>query len=290
MFRRKENKMSVMTKILALITCLFVLCGCFVSCKNNQQGEGGNSNVNDNNNEGDGTGEGNGDGGEGEEISTDRYVATVKTVYATQDFRMKDAIAAIGSPVTTVSVDGDTIKIASSSQANDISTKTDYVYIDGVLYYASEVSVGELSASAYKKANMSADQKAALLSKVGPGTSIGIGDFSDHVIEPYGDLTIYTCSGILEEAGESLCDIFASKFAGLNAVVRLADATYYVETVKGVIDNSIISCNFVITMDGIEYEVTMHLYYDYDYNAEFSISAPQDSDKYLNSSIEEILG
>ena len=277
--------MNITTKLLALITCLFILCGCFVSCKKDQQNDGENNNVNEETG-----GENNSGDTEEPEETSDSYTVTVKTVYETKDAKMKDAIAAIGSPTTTISFDGDNIKVDSFATVNDITTKTDYVYIDGVIYYANEISVGELFLSEYKKANMNAEQKSQLLSDVGAGANISKEDFSQSNTEPHGYSIIYTCTGISSDAKESLCNIFASKFEAIGATVKLSDVTYCFETIKGEITSSKISCNFVINMGGEEYKVTMHLNYEYNYDAEVSISAPRDAEEYLDASLEEILG
>ena len=43
-------------------------------------------------------------------------------------------------------------------------------------------------------------------------------------------------------------------------------------------------------MDGVDYKVTMHLYYEYDYDAEFSILSPENADSYTEVSVDDIIG
>ncbi len=264
--------MNLTTKLLALLTCLFIICGCFASCENTGGATGGNT------------------GNNGDETSGDSYVATIKTVYATQDFKMKGVVASMGSPITTVSVDGGNIKVESSSSLEDIYSKTGYTYKDGMLYYFSELTAGELSTSSYKKAVMFDTDADTLLSKVGSGASIDVDDFKTQEKQTSGNLTVYTCTDISDEAKEGLRSTFAAKFEGLGAMVRVADVSLYSEVTDGLTDSATISCNFVISMDGEDYGITMHLQYSYDYDAEINISSPENAGEYILTELDQILG
>ena len=251
-----------MTRLTALVCCLVMLCLCFASCVT----PGGT-----------------------DQLQTDRYVATVTTKLATNDAKMKDVVLAAGAPVTTVRVDGDNLKIASEAKINDISMNNGYVYVDGVLYHSKQIAVSDKSVSSYTKADMSADQSKTLISSVGSGADISRSDFAAMDKITSGNTESYSCSMITDEARLSLCSVFADKLAISSASVTLEDVTYSEDYTDGRISSSVLSCNFIINMDGVEYSVTMHTYYSYDYNAEVSISAPADADKYNKVSIDEIL-
>ena len=273
--------MSILNKLLALLTCLVIVCGLMVSCGGNTPSDGendGNSNVSDV------------IGGDNQdELSSDKYVATVKTVYATTDRKMKDAIDAIGTPITTISVDGDKIKIASDVEVDDMYSSTEYVCVDDTLYYSTTVGVGDLFASDYKKAPVGESGKIQLLNNIGAGASIGADDFADVETVTSGKLSTYTCTGINEDAKAGLHTIFASKFALLNATVEITSVSYYLETIDDRIDNSVLSCDFVITMDGQTYSLTAHIYYTYDYDALVEISAPADTSIYKETTLDDII-
>lgn len=263
--------MSVLRKLTALLICMVVLCGCFISCVN--PNPDGNS-------------------GQGDEapLQSDRYVVTVRIKYATNDDKMKAAVDAMGAPGATLTVNGDDLKLVTNANLDDISASNEYTYVGGVLYHATTVAVADKSVSSYEKAAMSADERDRLISKAGTGAAIGIGDFLTQERNTVGDLTVYTCDSVTDEARESLCNIFAARFDGLGAIVRIDSASYQLEMKDGRNHSSILSCNFIVTMDGTDYEITMHLYYDYDYDAEISISAPQDVDGYTEVSVDEIIG
>ena len=277
--------MSIMNKLLALLTCLVIICGCLISCGGNnppvEENPGNNDNAGDNIDDSENK--------EEDEIPSNKYVATVKTVYATNDRKMKDAVDAIGTPITTISVDGDKIMIKSNVELDDMYSSSEYICVDDTLYYSTTVGIGEIFASDYKKASVTDNSKNQILNKIGAGASIGTDDFADVETDTYGKISAYTCTGINAEAKDSLLTIFAAKFALLNATVEIESATYYLETVDGRIDNSILSCDFVITMDGQTYSLTSHIYYTYDYEAEVEISVPADTSIYKETSLDEII-
>ena len=251
-----------MTRLTALVCCFVMLCLCFASCD---------------------------DLGGTVELQTDKYVATVTTKLATNDAKMKDVLLAAGSPVTTISVNGDDLMIESEAKINDISMNNGYVYIDGVLYHSKQITVSDKSVSSYTKADMDATQCRALISSVGSGADISISDFATVDKTSSGNIESYSCSIITDEANSSLCSVFADKLALTGATVTLDDVIYSEDHTDGRITASVLSCSFIINLDGEEYAVTMHTYYSYDYDAEVSISAPADADKYNKVSTEEIL-
>ena len=250
-----------MTKRLtALFLLVMVLCGCLASCINPNQG--GNS-------------------------QTDKYVASIRIKYATNDDKMKAAVDAIGAPTAALSVVGEDIRLVTNAAVNSVSVSNEYIYIGGTLYNEKSVTVGDKSITERKCATMNQDQRASLISKAGPGADIGIDDFLSQDKTSSGNLETYVCTDITDESRESLCAVFSEQFGGLNAIVRISDVSYQLEIIDGRNNSSVLSCNFVITMDGVDHEVTMHLYYDYDYDAKIDISAPQDA--FIETSIDEII-
>ncbi len=263
--------MSFIKKLTAFLICMTVLCGCLVSCVNPDSG--------DNSGNDDQT-----------PLQSDRYVATVKIKYATNDNKMKAAIDALGTPTTTLTVDGDDLKLVTSATLDDISTSNEYIYVGGVLYQTKSLTVSDKSVTVLESAAMSQDQLSSLISKAGPGAGIGIGDFLDFEINTYGDITEYNCGDMLDDSKESLRKIVAKGFDGIGAIVRIDSASYKLEIKNGRNHSSILSCDIIVTLDGVDHEITMHLYYDYDYDADVSISAPDNADEYTEVSVDKIIG
>ena len=259
--------MSSFKRLTAFLICIILICGCLASCVNPNTGNT-------------------------EPPQSDEYVATIRIKYATNDNKMKAAIDALGTPTTTLTVNGDNMKLESSAVIDDVSVCNDYTYLDGVLYQAKTVTVGDKSISSYERAQMSADQTEQFVSKAGPGASIGMGDFlvHDKLTSTSGDTVTYECSDMIDESRDSLCDIISQSFAAMGATVRIDSASYQLETRNGRNHSSVLSCDFVITVDGVNYELTLHLYYDYNYDADANVSAPENADTYKEVSFEEIVG
>lgn len=224
-----------------------------------------------------------------QDLQSDTYVVNVRMVFATNDEKMKDAVDAM-SASAVLSVDHGDISMEAISTVDDIAVKKSYVYVGETLYHSNETSLGDMSVSEYEKATATKVDVKSILSQAGAGASIGLDDFDTHEVYGSKGVNNYFCSDINEEAGESLCNIMASKFEGLDATVILTEASYSLDTESARNVASVLSCSFKITMNGTTYEITVHTYCDYDYDAEVSISAPADTEKYADVSYKDIIG
>lgn len=223
------------------------------------------------------------------DLQSDTYVVNVRVRFATNDDKMKAAVDAMNS-TAVLSVDHGNIQMEAVSAINDVSVKNSYVYIGGIIYHSNQTSVGDMSVAEYERAAASDVEIDSILSKAGAGASIDVIDFNVQERDGKNENYIYNCSRITSKAKESLCNIISSKFEGLDATVILTEASYSLETEGDRSVSSVLSCNFEITMNGSTYEITVHTYCDYDYDAEVNISAPSDSEKYAYVSIEDIIG
>lgn len=260
--------MSIKTKIAAILICIVMVCGTLVSCDIIGQGNNGNN----------------------QNLQTDKYTLTVTTQFATNDEKMKSAINALGAANYVINVDGDDLQLENSTELQGASVDNSYIYVDGTLYHAQTVSVGDKQLSSYEKSIMTVEEREALVSNLGTGASIGIGDFLDQQMNTFGATTTYICSEMDEESKASLSEIYEKKFAAIGAEVIIDSASYQLEVLNGRNHKSVLSCDFVIILDGEEYKLTVHTYYTYDYDAEFSISAPENADRYTETSTEDIIG
>lgn len=250
-------------KLCAMILCLSVFLGCFISC--DQLG-----------------------GGNGKQ--TDKYVATVTTRFATNDDGMKAAIDAAGSTSSTVSVDGDSVMIESESTLGDISLKNSYICVDGILYHNKTVTVSGKAISTYEKAGLSTEDRDGLFASAGAGAEISTDDFGSVSKSESGNRITYNCEDIKDDSKASLCALIAGRLSALGSEVTLSSVSYTEEQLDERIVSSVLSCDFVIVIEGETYEVTMRTYQDYNYEAEVNITAPADVDKYTEVSAKDIVG
>lgn len=265
--------MSTIKKLTALLSCLVIICGLAVSCTPEEPDNNGN------------------EGGAGEQINfpTDKYVATVNVEFESDDSKMKDAISAMGDTVYTVTADGTNLKIEAASDLGNVSLDEAYTYIGGVLYHAMTLSADGKSASSFEKATMNDSSRDTLLGEIGPGASIGIGDFLKIDTSKNGNYKTYTCSKISSASADSLCKVFASKFEGMGATVRLDGANYTLELLGDANNSSILSLSFTVTMDGTDYAVTMNMSASYEYK-DVSITSPENAEKYVDTALSDIIG
>ncbi len=276
--------MKQMTKLLALLLCFSIVIGVFVGC---QPEEKPNDDLQDDITETPSDDDKEDD--KVEEIQTDRYVITSKIKFATNDYKMKDAVSAMNSN-SIITVDKGNVWVATDSELNDVKVDKDYYLVDGTLYYSNTVRVGDIFATEHKKADMSNQNKEWLLAKVGAGAQISIADFETFDMSSFGENCSYTCSNIYTDSAESLCDILASGFAGMDASVELVNVEYMLDVKGEIYTSSILSCSFEITIDGIVYEITMHVYNDYTYSNDISITLPENADEYQQVPHSEIIG
>lgn len=260
--------MSMIKKLTALLL-LVMICGCLASCVGPDDGQG---NIPD------------------EPLPSDKYTAAIRVVYATDDGKMKDAVSAIGTPTVTLFVDGEDIRIVTNAAYDNISVSNEYVLVGDSLFASRVLTVGDKTVSEYKHTTVNEAGRDSLLAKAGPGADIGVGDFLSPSRIGSGLNYSYTCEDMTDESRESLQNIVANSFDGFGAVVTLESAVYQLEVKDGRNHSSILSCNFTVNMDGVDYSLTMHLYADYAYDGEFTISEPAGQDTYTETSIDDILG
>ena len=221
---------------------------------------------------------------------TDTYTANITIKFLSNDAKMASAVEAMSS-TATLKVNGEDLQLKTSASTGNASVLNNYVYIDGVMYHHTGVTVGEKSAETYKMAPVSQVELDELLSKAGAGADIGIGDFeAQEITETNGNYT-YTCTEMNSEAKTSLCDIIGGGLKGIGATVTIQDADYILETENGRNKSYTLTCHLLINMGGTDYEVTMRTKCDYDYSEKVNIFAPvEDIDKYKEVSYEEVLG
>lgn len=296
--------MSALNKLIALIVCVVMLCMCLVSCDeilgniqgndNTDNSQSGNDQTGDDQDDNQGNNQtGNNNQGNNNqddtELQSDYYVANITVSYATDDDKMKAAVEGM-STETTLTVMVDNLKLVSNVVLSNSSVADEYTYYNGMLYHTNTVQVGNMSLNSYKKAAMSESRVESLLDKAGAGANIDMGDFAKHDMSKADGVTTYTCTEMKDDAKDSLTQILASKFDGIGATVEIDSARYVFEVKSGRNQKYTLSCDLVITMDGAIYEVTMNLECVYNYNAVTVIMTPTDLDKYIDSTVDEILG
>lgn len=221
-------------------------------------------------------------------IDPDKYVASVRIVFATNDEKMRDAVDAMNS-TSTINADGNNISVHTSAKAGNCSVDNIYTLVDEILYHKLLIVSDAFSAESLKCAGFGDQERDYVIANAGAGVNLDIDDF--YTCEMFSDSGIdtYECSDISDEAKADLEKILASNFATLGASVKIKEAYYILEKRGNVRIGATLSCSFEISMNGQVYEVTMHTYTDYNYFANPGVSVPENFADYTEVSLDEII-
>lgn len=213
------------------------------------------------------------------------YTANVEIRFATTDDKMKDAIDGLSSTATILK-NGSDVSVQTLSESESASVSSLYVLTSGMLFHTLSVKVGEHEMEENKTAYADETEINKIVSSIGQGATIDKDDFAS-VNQSDGN---YTCSDILDESRASLEGIMAKKLSGIGATAELVSASLDVTCDGEFIISSILSCDYLIDLNGVSYSVTMRLYVDYDYASEVVIGMPENAGEFEPVNIDEILG
>lgn len=268
--------MKALTKLSCLILCLALLLGSLTSCdtlKELVDKYGDNITLPSG----------------GDEIDPNKYAASVRIVFATNDDKMKAAVDAMSSSSTILS-DGFNLSVHTTANTGSASVENTYTYINGMIFHRLLIQSGEISVEKLERSAFDDSAAETLLNKAGAGASIDTSDFNTCDASEGDVVSSYICSDIKDDAKASLEGIITSRFAAIGADVKLEDVYFTLDTKNDVATSSVLSCSFKITMDGKIYEITMHTYTDYDYSADVQIDIPDNFGSYSDVSYEDIIG
>lgn len=270
-------------KLVALLLVLTLCFGCLFSCVNSD-----NTNVTDDTHK---TPDDDTNKEVEENLQTETYKISVRVAFASDDDVMKAAIRNLNSATTStvIEVDKNNLCITNTAEVGGYSVSKTYTLVDSTLYRHSVIRSSDMLASEHEWATITERDVDNLLTTKGEGAGIGIGDFMQVNMSKIKNGMYYECSEISNNAAKSLEEIFEQNFSTAEATIKLDSASYKLETYKGRNTSSTLTCNFVITMNDVDYTLTMRLYYTYDYDAQINISVPSDADIYTEVSYTEIV-
>ena len=259
-------------KLISLMLVLTLCFGCLFSCD-----RGGNT---EEPNKSQDTQTPGNDTKEEENLQTETYKISVRVAFASDDETMKAAIRKLNSSATStvIEVDKNNLCIKSTAEVNGYTVSKTYTLVDNLLYHHSVIKSENQIASVHEKATLTESNIDNLLTTKGEGAGVDISDFVNISSSKTKNGMYYECSDVFESTAQSLEAIFAASFASAEATVKLDSATLKLETAKGRNVSSTLACNFIITMNDVDYTITMRMYYTYDYDAQIDISAPVDAE------------
>ena len=224
------------------------------------------------------------------EPKVESYKARVMTTFNSDDADLVGVIIQIEKCEVNLVVYGDNVMAQSATKFGDIQMdKTVTVYGD-IIYSNATLAAEDKVVTEKQKASFKPEQRADLLASIGAGASLDVDDFNTVNKTEDKKGVYYICSGIKDDAKESVVKIFASKFGSLADSVEIVDTEYYVEQEGGKTTNYILNTKFAITMNGKTYNIDMTIECDYDYTSNEKVILPEGVSDYIVTNYEDVIG
>ena len=284
-------------KVLALLLCIALLVATLASCDyikpdgpDNEQGDdntqGDNNGGEDTDGEGDNTGDNTDDEGDKPAVlDPQKYEASVKIVFASNDENIKSALDAI-STSSVIRRHGKLASVVTETETESMRISNEYTLVNGIIYHSLSAETADYSVTQLRCADFHDTDRYILSLNMGPGADITADDFD--TVDVRG--ANYVCQDMKEETKADIAADLTDRLSAIGATVAVKSASYNL-TGNGELDTSaILSCNLEITLGGVVYEVTMRTYTNYNYEAQINIVAPANTDKYSKVSYQEIIG
>lgn len=217
------------------------------------------------------------------------YTANVEIKFSSEDDKMKEAVAAMSSSSVILSK-GDNVSVVTTSVSDKANISESYLLSNGMLFHSLTVEVGEKKMESLRRARLGETAREEVITSIGKGATVNMKDFSTVKNENQEGVTVFNCSGIFEESKASLEKIMTSKFETIGAKVSLDDASMTISKDGDLVVSTTLVCDYVITLGGESYSVTMTVITTYDYESEISIKFPGDTGIYEQVELSEIIG
>lgn len=224
------------------------------------------------------------------------YTVEISYDYSCNDKVMEQALKAMEDMDIVVQVDGEDLKMdmdfSMSTMGVTISTKVDYVAVDGILYASAHASAMGQSQVTKQKATIPPEEMGGLTNDLAGTGDITFSDFETVEMVETEDGYKITCSGISEDALAVLTESTKDQMSGVasNVKISFGDIKLFYEVEDGKIDTMVLSCTYTMNISGTAYQIDMRIEMDYDYDQPVSISAPADADKYTEVTYSDMMG
>ena len=205
-------------------------------------------------------------------LETAAYTVEATLEYSSDDEDMKTAIAAFSTPSMKIYVDGNKFQGKMDVEFDGEENYITYTYVDGVLY----TEWSEYGKTVQKSEALGDADKSAITESYGAGANVGINDFEKVSESKNGDVTVINCETIKDDALIALVNSLKTEFGlvGFNCNVALKDAKLDIEIKDGKYDTTTLTCLYYISTSLDTYSVEMKYTCEFDYSAEFEITAP----------------
>lgn len=199
------------------------------------------------------------------------YSIDMKVKYTSNDEGMKDALSFFADPEIKVVVNGGDFKIGMELMKGGLSEYHTYTLIGGKLY--SEYQYGDYRSC--DELEYGAGTVDAIKSTLGAGANVSEEDFKSLSVDVSDDLTVVTYTEISDEALNKLVAFLQMQLTDANSLVTIKNVSLVVEIVDGKYDLTALKCEYHITTIDSVYTLNMTFTSKFNYEGDFTVTAPE---------------
>ena len=193
---------------------------------------------------------------------------------------------------STVYVDGKDIKAVSDLSINDGDVENRFLNVytvkDGTVYLYTEYHTGEYKQEFKNKAEIDEENTQLLMNDIFIVGDISVADFSTVALEKRDNGKIIVCTGVSESRLIALEKALAKQMESTSEGIKANKVEMTVEIDGGKYDTITVKCDYIVTIQGGKYPVSMSVELEFDYDEKFDITSPADALEYNYVSIDKI--
>ena len=230
------------------------------------------------------------------ELAKRPYTVEVDLEYRCNNTEISGVFEQLEDTYTVIYVDGKELRavkdLSISIDKDDYRFVDSYTVIDGTVYCENVYYADGIPHAKKNMALISNDQTRILFGDIAVIGDVSASDFSDVTQVKNGKKSVITYNGASESAIIALENAMVSQLeleAGSGSLVKAKSLEMTVE-IKGKRYESItLMCDYLVTLSGKTYEVSMTAELEFDYDETFDITRPADFGEYNNVNIDTIL-
>lgn len=197
------------------------------------------------------------------------YTVEMAIQYTSEDEKMSEAISAFTNPSIVIESDGESFRITMSFDKDGRKNGVKYTYTDGILY----TELNKLGEITNTKEKISEADRKELAESLGQAAGISVEDFQSVDAKSFNGVSVITCTEIKDEPLCVLVDSLSEQLGG-EVFVAIKDVNLSIQLTDGLYDKTLLTCDYVLSLDDEVYTVTMTYAARFSYGEVEEITAP----------------
>lgn len=213
------------------------------------------------------------------------YSMTLKISAETENSELQSVLNAVNVEMP-ITYDGNNLKMNMSMNLMEQPVDFTMSLVDKVLYY----DMSMMGIPVKMKATLTEDEIAQFRSNSNTEMPINYTQFAKLEAKTDNGKTIITCSDINEEGKKAMNEQMFGYLEDLGSSAELNRLSYIITLKDGKYEAVDISCDYTISVEGINVVITSTMGATYSYDNIDAITAPADADSYTEVSFSDLLG